>query len=177
MKSCALLTASLLLASTVTAQEPSDRDDRFRVRADGIEVLVVAENPFSARYSIDSSRSLDDGSVQTMHVDTTVARDSEGRVYREHHSLAPGNSDNPALQTFSYSTRSPTREHPVTSRRGTAISRATTECLCSGQSQTAPSTPAIVSLRARTWGAMLFMVSTSSGRARPLSSGMPPTWV
>jgi hypothetical protein len=101
MKFCALLAASLLFAGALTAQEPSDRDDRSRVHADGIEVVVVAANPFSARFGVDSSRSLDDGSVQTKHVETTVARDSQGRVYRERHSLAPGNSgEQPSLKNF-----------------------------------------------------------------------------
>jgi hypothetical protein len=89
----ALLAASVLLASTLAAQESTDLNDRSRVHADGIEVLAVAENPFSARYNIDSFRNLDDGSVQTTHIETTVARDSEGRVYRERHHLPPGNSD------------------------------------------------------------------------------------
>lgn len=89
----ALLAASLLLASTLTAQEPNEPADSPRVHANGVQVLVVADKLFSARYSIDSSRSLDDGSVQTTHAETTVARDSEGRVYRERHNLASANSD------------------------------------------------------------------------------------
>jgi hypothetical protein len=94
MKLCGLLAASLLLAgSPLTAQQPAGPAESSHVRADGIQVLVVAENPFLGRFSIDSSRSLDDGSVQTTHVETTVARDSEGRVYRERHSFASGNSD------------------------------------------------------------------------------------
>src|SRR5271170_5233131 len=93
MKFSALLAVSVLLGCTFTAQEPTERPDSPRVHADGIEVLVVAENPFSGRYSIDSSHSLDDGSVQTTHVETTVARDSQGRVYLERHNLAPCSSD------------------------------------------------------------------------------------
>jgi hypothetical protein len=95
----ALLAASLFFASRLTAQEPSERPDLLHVRSDGVQVLVVAEKPFSGRYSIDSSRSLDDGSVQTTHVETRVARDSEGRVYRERHNLASGNSDEQSSPT------------------------------------------------------------------------------
>jgi hypothetical protein len=43
------------------------------VRADGVQVPVIAEKPFSARYNVDSSRSLDDGSVPTTHIERTVA--------------------------------------------------------------------------------------------------------
>jgi hypothetical protein len=93
MKFSALLATSVLLGSALKAQEPAEPVDSPHVRADGVQVLVIAEKPFSARYNIDSSRSLDDGSAQTTHIETTVARDSEGRVYREHHSIPPGNSD------------------------------------------------------------------------------------
>jgi hypothetical protein len=101
MKFCALLAASLLLATTLTAQEPTGRADSPGVHADGIEALTIAANPCSARYGIDSARNLDDGSVQTTSVETSVARDSQGRVYRERHSLAPSTSDEqPSLTNF-----------------------------------------------------------------------------
>src|ERR1700728_589924 len=97
MKFCALLAASLLLicctaaslllASNVNAQEPS------RVHADGIQILLIADNPFSGLYSIDSTQKQDDGSPKTVHVDTNVARDQQGRIYREHRSVAPSDSE------------------------------------------------------------------------------------
>ncbi len=79
-----MLAASVLLDSTLRAQEPAEPVDSPHVRADGVQVLVIAEKPFSARYNINSSRSLDDGSAPTTRIERTVARDSEGRVYREH---------------------------------------------------------------------------------------------
>jgi|HubBroStandDraft_6_1064221.scaffolds.fasta_scaffold18798_4 hypothetical protein len=97
MKFCALLAASLLLicctaaslllASNVNAQEPS------RVHADGIQILLIADNPFSGRYSIDSTQKQDDGSPKTVHVDTNVARDRQGRIHREHRNVAPSDSE------------------------------------------------------------------------------------
>jgi hypothetical protein len=115
MKFCALLVASLLLGSTLTAQEPTERADSPCVHADGIEALTIAANPFFARYGIDSARTLDDGSVRTTRVETSVARDSQGRVYRERHSLAPGTSDEqPSLTNFFILDPGPTPERPIT---------------------------------------------------------------
>src|SRR5271154_1979629 len=165
MKFSALLAVSVLLGCTFTAQEPTERPDSPRVHADGIEVLVVAENPFSGRYSIDSSHSLDDGSVQTTHVETTVARDSQGRVYLERHNLAPCSSDQQSSLTnfFILDPVAHTRTScNVTARRGD-ITR------FRGVSLLRP-IPAIALLRARVWEAMLFMVSTSLGHARPSRS-------
>ena len=87
MKCCSLLAASLLLVSSGSAQESS------RAHADGIEILPLTENTFSARYSIDTIQNQDDGSLKTVHVDTSVARDRQGRVYREHRSIVSSNSE------------------------------------------------------------------------------------
>jgi hypothetical protein len=94
MKLFAWLAALLLLGGSA-AQESAPREcpgHALCIFANGIEILLVAENPFSARYSIESSRNFDDGSVPTMHLETNVARDSQGRIYREHRSADPNNA-------------------------------------------------------------------------------------
>jgi hypothetical protein len=96
MKRCALLAASFLLASTLVAQqsdEPSrGPDGGTRVHVSGIEILPVAGKPFSGRDSNDWIRTLEDGTVQTTHLDANLARDSKGRIYRERRTWVPTNS-------------------------------------------------------------------------------------
>jgi hypothetical protein len=100
VKLCALLAAALLSSSTVPAQAPSDVwPNGSTLRADGMEISLVAENPFSALYRVQLSRTSDDGSVETMSADTNVARDSDGRVYRERHRLAAAGTDEPSSPT------------------------------------------------------------------------------
>lgn len=97
MKFCALLAGSLLLAFTLTAQESNEAlrgpDGRTRVRVGGIEILPVAGRPFSGRDNIEWTRNLEDGTVVTTHLYAKLARDSQGRIYREHVSFVPTNSD------------------------------------------------------------------------------------
>jgi hypothetical protein len=170
MKFSALLATSVLLGS-LKAQEPAEPVDSPHVRADGVQVLVIAEKPFSARYNIDSSRSLDDGSAQTTHIETTVARDCEGRVYREHHSIPPGNSDEQSSLT-NFFILDPVA-HTKTSYNVTARHCDITRYPRVSWFRPIPDgsfDPGYRSVRAGSWGAMLFLVSTSSGHARPLPS-------
>jgi hypothetical protein len=96
MKLCALLAGSLLLACTLAAQESTEPsrgpDGGTRVRVAGIEILPVAGRPFSGRDSIDWTRNLEDGSVQTTHLDAALARDSRGRIYRERRTFVSANT-------------------------------------------------------------------------------------
>ncbi|MGO9864808.1 MAG: hypothetical protein ACLPLR_14440 [Terriglobales bacterium] len=91
-----LIAGSLLLAGPLAAQEsaePSrgpDAGTQFRVH--GIQVLPAVGRPFSGRDSIEWTRNLEDGSVTTTHLYATVARDSQGRIYREHRSFVSANS-------------------------------------------------------------------------------------
>ncbi len=95
MKFCALLAVSLLFACSLVAQEsegPSrGPDGGTRTHVGGIEILPVTGKPFSGRDSIDWTRTLEDGTVQTTHLDANLARDSQGRIYREHRSFVPAN--------------------------------------------------------------------------------------
>ena len=56
-------------------------------------MLPVTGKPFSGRDSIDWTRTLEDGSVVTTHLMAMVARDSQGRIRREHVTFVPANSN------------------------------------------------------------------------------------
>ena len=59
----------------------------------GIKVLPAPGRPFSGRSSTEWTRTLEDGTVVSTHLFAMVARDSEGRIYRERHSFVPTNSN------------------------------------------------------------------------------------
>jgi hypothetical protein len=102
MKSSALLLliGYSLLTVALAAQEPTDLTEPSRgpdkgtqYRVHGIQVLPATGRPFSARDKIEWMRTLEDGSVITTRLFATVARDSQGRIYREHRSSVPANSN------------------------------------------------------------------------------------
>jgi hypothetical protein len=95
MRRFALLTALLLLAVTFFAQESEVRgpDGGTRTRVEGIQILPVAGKPFSGIDSIDWTRTLEDGTVVSTHLEARLARDSQGRIYRERVSFVPANSE------------------------------------------------------------------------------------
>src|SRR5271170_2261326 len=104
-----LQSAALLLSGAVftleiaVAQEASEPmrgpDGHTSYRVAGIEVLPVAGKPFFAKDSIVWARKLEDGTTVTTQLYAVVARDSQGRIYRERRSFVPANSDKePRLQ-------------------------------------------------------------------------------
>src|SRR5580700_7393542 len=97
LRALRVFAASALLACSVAAQESSEPlrgpDGGTRVHVDGIQVLPVAGKPFSARDSIEWTRTLEDGSVVTTHLTAMVARDSEGRIRRERTTFVPADSN------------------------------------------------------------------------------------
>jgi hypothetical protein len=97
MKLFALLAGFLLLICTLTAQEANEPsrgpDGGTEYFVSGITVLPISGKPFSGRSETEWSRTLEDGSVVTNHLLTAVARDSEGRIYRERHKFVPLNSN------------------------------------------------------------------------------------
>jgi len=68
-------------------------DGGTRYRVAGIEVISVAGKPFTAKDSIEWTRRLEDGSAVTVHLYAAMARDSQGRIYRERRNFVPANSD------------------------------------------------------------------------------------
>ena len=98
MKRSALLAAFLfLLGSPLFCQqsaEPSRAPDGgTRTHVAGIDVLPLPGKPFSGRSTTEWTRTLEDGSVVSIHLFAMVARDSQGRIYRELRSFVPVNSD------------------------------------------------------------------------------------
>lgn len=101
MKSYALLVPALFLCCTIASQESAesrgpDRGTDFRVH--GIQVLPATGRPFSGIDRIEWTRDLDDGNVVVTQLDAAVARDSQGRIYREHRSFVPVNSNQQSKQ-------------------------------------------------------------------------------
>lgn len=96
MKSVSLLIPALLLATALAAQDaaaPSRAEDIGAPRhVLGIDVSPTAAKPFSGRDCIDYTSHIENGSDQTVHLDgALVARDSQGRVYREIRIWTPAN--------------------------------------------------------------------------------------
>lgn len=92
------LLAWLLLAPALTAQDSSDAPSKSssvpqhgtQLRAIGIQILSAKGKPFSGRDCIDITRNHSDGSIQTeRYDDALLARDSQGRIYREIRSGKP----------------------------------------------------------------------------------------
>ncbi len=87
---CALLAVSLSAQESTEASRGPDGGTRFRVA--GIEVLPVAGRPFSGTDTIEWTHNLEDGSVVTTHLTAVVARDGQGRIYRERRNFVPANT-------------------------------------------------------------------------------------
>jgi hypothetical protein len=98
------LLVSLLLAATLAAQESEEPsrglDGGTHYRVDGIKVLPLAGKPFSGRSTTEWTRTLEDGTVVKTHLFAMVARDSQGRIYRERHSFVPFDSDQQSQLNF-----------------------------------------------------------------------------
>jgi len=96
MKLSALLAVSLLLSCAVAAQESEEPsrgpDGGTEIHVTGIKILPVAGKPFSGTDSVEWTRTLEDGTVVATHLDAKLARDSQGRIYRERVSFVPANS-------------------------------------------------------------------------------------
>ena len=82
-----------VVALMVVAQEPlRGPDGGTSVHISGIVVLPIPEKPFSGMDTIVVTYMLQDGNTMSRRVDAKVARDSQGRVYREDHNFVPANS-------------------------------------------------------------------------------------
>jgi hypothetical protein len=99
------LSAFLLLIPPLAAQESADEPFRMpdggtRTHVAGIQVFPVAGRPFSAKDNIKWTRSREDGSTFTTYLFSTVARDSQGRIYREHRHLVSGSTYQQFVQEY-----------------------------------------------------------------------------
>jgi hypothetical protein len=69
------------------AQRAPDGSVSYRVP--GVEVLPIQGIPFTGKDSITWTRAFEEGGTTTVYEEANIARDGEGRVYRERHRFTP----------------------------------------------------------------------------------------
>lgn len=83
-----------------TAPQPQrGPDGTSRTSMPGIEVYPFSGMPFSGKDNIVWTRTADGGGTITTYVEANVARDSQGRVYRERHRYSPTNTNSQSTLT------------------------------------------------------------------------------
>ena len=108
-KTVCFLSVWVLGICTLAAQDPyRGPDGRTTTHVPGVVVLNIPGKPFSARSSTDWTKTLEDGSTVTKHLDAMLARDNTGRVYRENHTFVAANSGekSPLYEIHIYDPRS-----------------------------------------------------------------------
>lgn len=96
MKLCVrVLAAALCLMSLHLIAQEIQRgpDSSTSFHVPGVDVLPISGKPFSAKSRTEWTRQLQDGSTLQLHLTANLARDSQGRVYRERRSFMPGLSN------------------------------------------------------------------------------------
>lgn len=68
-------------------------DGTTRTFVPGVEILPVTGIPLVGKDTVVWTRPMDGGGSTTVSVDANLARDSQGRVYRERHHFAPADVD------------------------------------------------------------------------------------
>jgi hypothetical protein len=81
--------------STLAAQTTVERgpDGGPSTKVPGIDVPNYPDLPFSGVDNIVWTRTSSDGGTTTLYTSAKVVRDSQGRLYREHHHFAPADVD------------------------------------------------------------------------------------
>jgi hypothetical protein len=105
VRRCALgfLAGLALIAVSIAAQEPvRGPDASASTRVPGILLLAIPGKPLSGIDNIEWTRTLEDGSTITTHTTANLARDSQGRIYRENHHFAPLDKKSPLYQVHIY---------------------------------------------------------------------------
>jgi hypothetical protein len=94
---CVALTGILIGVSPLpmTAQSALDRgpDGKTHTVVPGIDVPTLQGVPFAGTDTIIRTRPVEGGGSVVTSVTSKVVRDSQGRVYREHHHFGPPNTD------------------------------------------------------------------------------------
>ena len=97
MKVGTLLAAILLIVPSLFAQDSEELmrgpDGGTTYHVDGISVRPLPGQAFSGKSTTEWTRTLEDGSQVTTHLFAMVARDSQGRIYREGRNFVPVNSN------------------------------------------------------------------------------------
>lgn len=92
-----------LMAGSIAAQEPERGPDASAsTHVPGILLLAIPGKPFSGVDNIEWTRRLEDGSTITTHTTANLARDSQGRMYRENHHFVPLDKKSPIYQIHIY---------------------------------------------------------------------------
>jgi len=105
MRRCgfALLAGLALLSGALAAQEPSRGPDGGpSTHVPGISLLAIQGKPFSGVDTIEWTHTLEDGSTISTHTTAILARDSQGRMYRENHHFVPLDKKSPLYQVHIY---------------------------------------------------------------------------
>ena len=105
MKRHAFFFLALLLIDFcfLLAQDPSRGPDSSEsTRVPGISMLAIPGKPFSGVDNIEWTRTLEDGTTITTHTTANLARDSQGRMYRENHHFASLDKKSPLYQINIY---------------------------------------------------------------------------
>jgi hypothetical protein len=85
-----LLFASTLCAGAARAQEfERGPDGGTTFHVSGVELLSIPGKPFSGKSNIEWTRTAEDGTKVVVLLQATLARDSQGRMYRERRSFVP----------------------------------------------------------------------------------------
>jgi hypothetical protein len=92
---CALIPCSVASQETMRAPDGGTTN-----HVDGVELLAIPGKPLSGKSSIEWTRTLEDGSTLAVQGLSILARDSEGRMYRERRSWVPAGSgkENPLIE-------------------------------------------------------------------------------
>jgi hypothetical protein len=88
MKHALLLAAALFCAGGVPGQAVREQSPLYHgpvTQVQGVFVTPISGVPFSATVVIESKQPLPDGTVETRHTQTLIARDSRGRIRNERH--------------------------------------------------------------------------------------------
>jgi hypothetical protein len=87
------MSLSAVIAGKMDAQAPSRAPDGgTSYRVEGIDLLPLPGMPLTGKSNIEWTRTLEDGSTVTVHLEANLARDSAGHMYRERRSFVPANS-------------------------------------------------------------------------------------
>jgi hypothetical protein len=98
-----LLAGLALISGSLAAQEPSRGPDASAsTHVPGIVLLAIPGKPLSGIDTIEWTRTLEDGSTITTHTTAFLARDNQGRIYRENHHFVSLDKKSPLYQIHIY---------------------------------------------------------------------------
>jgi hypothetical protein len=103
IRQCMVVFAASLFGSCIVIpqqQPPRGPDGGTSTSVAGVVLLPIPDKPFSADTRIDWTETLEDGTVVTKHLDGHLARDEEGRMYREGRTFAEDSGGESRLETI-----------------------------------------------------------------------------